>query len=71
LYYTFPCPKCGKIMSEYEEQQEGDSDAHLRLSSMVKEHYKTGHEPSELTDTDAELNYKVKTGMQVSGTKPY
>jgi transcription initiation factor IIE alpha subunit len=71
MYYNFTCPKCGTVLSEFEEQQEGDNDAYLRLSEMVKQHYATMHTAEDMTDTDEELNYRVKTGMQTSDTKPY
>jgi len=71
MYYNFSCPKCKTVLSEFEEQQEGDSDAHLRLSDMLKQHYASMHGSEELKYTDSELNYAVKTGMQVSDTKPY
>lgn len=71
MYYSFPCPKCGMLISEFEEQAEGDYDAPTVLSNLVKQHFSSLHNAEEQLMTDQELYDNIKAGMQTTAEKPY
>ncbi len=71
MYYSYPCPKCGMQITEFEEQAEGDYDAPTVLSNLVKQHFESLHTPAEQLMTDEELYQTIKAGMQTSEQKPY
>jgi len=71
MYYSYPCPKCGTLITEFEGQTEGDYDAPTVLSGLVKQHFDSMHTSEEQVSTDEELYENIKAGMQVTEQKPY
>jgi hypothetical protein len=71
MYYSFSCPKCGILLSEFEGDAEASWDANYKLEDMVKQHYAQMHTEGEQVMTDSELLYAIKTGMKSSEEKPY
>ena len=71
MYYSFSCPKCGMLLSEYEGDTDASWNANYQLEDMVKQHYAKMHTEEEQLMTDSELLYAIKNGMKSSEEKPY
>lgn len=71
MYYSFSCPKCGTVLTEFESDDQASWDANYRLEDLLKQHYAQMHTVEAQTMTDDELLYAIKTGMKSSDEKPY
>lgn len=70
MYYFYPCPKCGKSIVEWENDQEAEWDEQEQLLNATKAHFEKWHYPQDLIWTDEEIKYKVKEGVQQSEEPP-
>lgn len=59
------------LITEFEQQAEGDYDAPNVLSNLVKQHFSSLHNDEEQVYTDLELYNNIKAGMQTTEQKPY
>ncbi len=71
MYYSFACPKCGTLLTQFEDGNDQNWDANYALEVLVKQHFSQMHSSEEQTMTDDELLYAIKTGMTSSDERPY
>lgn len=70
MYYFYPCPKCGRSITEWENDQAAEWDEQDKLLQATKEHFLKWHYPQDLIWTDDEIKYKVKESVQQSQEAP-
>jgi hypothetical protein len=70
MYYSFPCPKCGELISAYEEDPDDEYYAPRKLFDLVKQHFKDMHTPEDLLQTDEELLYEIEENTGKSEEEP-
>ncbi len=71
MYYSFSCPKCGLLLTDFEENNDSEWNADNKLEELLKQHYANMHTDEEQLMTDDELLYAIKTGLKAFEEKPY
>jgi hypothetical protein len=70
MYFYYPCPKCGKSISEWEDAEGEEYDTPQRLIDATKEHFSQWHYPQDLIWTDEEFRAQINENLGQSEEKP-
>lgn len=70
MYYYYPCPKCGKSIVEWENDEEAEYDFVQKLTDATKAHFTEWHYPQDYIWTDEELKYQIKQSITQSQEPP-
>ena len=70
MWFYYPCPKCGRPISVFDNEPNSGYDAEPKIIQALKDHYNSGHTPEDLLLTDDELQYEVRNNKKSSETEP-
>jgi len=70
MWYFYPCPKCGRPVSVFDNESSAEYDVEPKLIQAIKDHYNSGHNAEDLLLTDSELQYEVRNNKQSSESEP-
>lgn len=70
MWYSYPCPICGRPIGVFDNEPNPEYDVVPKLTQSVKDHVTQMHGEGKLLLTDDELDYELRNNKQSSTEEP-